>query len=90
MTHCHLRSGIGYEIDENEILALASKREYALIRPSAYELAGLSYDVTIYTCEGSYCFIVYMAEQIPLTFIITCTILRLTGSAETLFKVVPQ
>ncbi|KAK2187347.1 hypothetical protein NP493_169g05041 [Ridgeia piscesae] len=44
--------GIGEDIDVHEIYALASKQKYALIRPSADQLAGLSYSVAIYACEA--------------------------------------
>ena len=46
-------SGIG-GVNDTQIKAMASKTEFALIKPSANELHSLSDKVMNYTCEGIY------------------------------------
>ena len=47
----HLYTGFG-KVDETQLQTMASKPDYALIKPSAAELEPLSNEVLRYTCEG--------------------------------------
>ena len=49
MTELYLRSGFG-KVNKKQIQGMASKPEYALIRPSADELAAISDEVIQYSC----------------------------------------
>ena len=51
MVPLHFYSGFG-KVDETQIQGMASKPDYALIKPSAAELEPLSNEVLRYTCEG--------------------------------------
>ena len=60
----HLYTGFG-KVDETQIQAIASKPDYALIKPSADELEPLSNEILRYTCEGK-CRIVTFATALHL------------------------
>ena len=49
ITKLYLRSGFG-KVNDKQIQGMASKPEYALIRPSADELAAISDEVIQYSC----------------------------------------
>ena len=56
ITTFYLRSGFG-KVNEKQIEGMASKPEYALIRPSADELAAISDEVIQYSCACKFRYI---------------------------------